>query len=141
MKSKIYFGVLLYGLQPQLERGRICMDQNFNFGGVGENARNSKGLAIASIALGAAGIIAAAAFSWIAWGVGALVGLICGIVGVVLGVIARKQNPGNSTAATLGVILSLIAVIVGAICLASCAACWCNDPYRRLANELYHYFG
>ena len=55
------------------------------------------------------------------FGTFAWIGIICGIVGLVLGSMARKENPCGM--ATAGFVLSLIAVILCAITFIACLAC------------------
>jgi uncharacterized membrane protein len=90
-------------------------------------------MAIASLVLGIVGIVLGAAFSWTIW-VGCI-GIVCGIVGIVLGVLGRK-NAQNSTIATAGLILSIIAVVVSSIVVISCAACYCSNPYYQAYSYL-----
>lgn len=49
------------------------------------------------------------------------VGLICGIVGIVLAVIAKKK--AASGMATAGLVLSIIGLIFNALIFIACAAC------------------
>ena len=80
-----------------------------------QNNNNGKGLAIASLVLGIVGLV----FSLIISGP---VGFVLGIIGVVLSSAAKKAGfvGGMNTA---GFVLSLIALILGAIMLVACIAC------------------
>lgn len=75
----------------------------------------SNGKAIASLVLG---LLAVAC---VFFGYGALLGIVLGIVGLVLGIQAKKEQPCGM--ATAGFVLSLIAIIVCAIGFISCVAC------------------
>ena len=72
----------------------------------------NNGKAIASLVLGILSIVLAFLYWW--------VGLIGGIVGIVLGVQARKENP--SSLATAGFVCSIIGVVLCCLMLA-CAFC------------------
>ena len=77
--------------------------------------KKSNGLAIASLVLGIVAIV----FSFI--GLSIPFGLIIGIVGIILGVMAKKKNPSGM--ATAGLVLSIIGTILCAIIFIACAAC------------------
>ena len=77
--------------------------------------KKSNGLAVASLVLGIVAIV----FSFI--GLSIPFGLIIGIVGIVLGVMAKKKNPSGM--ATAGLVLSIIGTILCAIIFIACAAC------------------
>lgn len=77
--------------------------------------KKSNGLAIASLVLGIVSIV----FSFI--GLSIPLGLIVGIVGIILGVMARKKNPCGM--ATAGLVLSIIGTILCALMFIACAAC------------------
>lgn len=77
--------------------------------------KKSNGLAVASLVLGIVAIV----FSFI--GLSIPFGLIIGIVGIVLGVMAKKKNPSGM--ATAGLVLSIIGTILCAIVFIACAAC------------------
>lgn len=121
------------------ENPNASFDYNYNPNFSPKPAGGGTGLAIAGVVLGGIGIIATAAFSWVLWGIGALVGLICGIVGLVLSIISRKQNP-NGSLAIIGLVLGILAIVIGTICLISCAACYCANPYRQLYDALSRYY-
>ena len=77
--------------------------------------KKSNGLAVASLVLGIVAIV----FSFI--GLSIPFGLIIGIVGIVLGVMAKKKNPSGM--ATAGLVLSIIGTILCAIVFIACTAC------------------
>lgn len=77
--------------------------------------KKSNGLAVASLVLGIVAIV----FSFI--GLSIPFGLIIGIVGIVLGVMAKKKNPSGM--ATAGLVLSIIGTILCAIIFIACASC------------------
>lgn len=72
-------------------------------------------MAVASLVLG----IVALVFTFIApigW-----IGLIAGIVGIILGILAKKKNP--SKIATAGFVCSIIGTAICGISFLACAAC------------------
>ncbi len=71
-------------------------------------------MAVASLVLGICSIV----FDFFIW----WLGLILGIVGIILGAMARKQTPGNGMA-TGGLVCSIIGVVLGLVTLVACAAC------------------
>ena len=71
--------------------------------------------AIASLVLG---ILAVAC---IFFGYGALLGIALGIVGLVLGISAKKETPSGM--ATAGIVLSIIAIALCVITFLACVAC------------------
>lgn len=77
--------------------------------------KQTNGLAIASLVLG---IVSAVC---IFFGVYAFIGIITGIVGLVLGILARKKQPNGM--ATAGIILSAVALGLCVITFISCWAC------------------
>lgn len=79
------------------------------------NQNQSDGKAIASLVLG---IIACVC---VFFGQGALLGIVLGVVGLVLGINARKENPSGM--ATAGIVLSTIAVVICALGFLACVAC------------------
>lgn len=96
------------------------MDQNNNIQPQG----NGKSLAIVSLVLG----IAAAVICWFGWGAirwGAILALVCGIVGIVFAVKARNAIPVGADGrgmATAGLVVSIIAVCLSGI-VAVCFIC------------------
>ena len=77
--------------------------------------KKSNGFAIASLVLGIVAIV----FSFI--GLSIPFELIIGIVGIVLGVVAKKKNPTGM--ATAGLVLSIIGTVLCALIFIACAAC------------------
>jgi hypothetical protein len=77
--------------------------------------KKSNGLAITSLVLGIVAIV----FSFI--GLSIPFGLIIGIVGIILGVMAKKKNPCGM--ATAGLVLSIIGTVLCAIVFIACMAC------------------
>lgn len=77
--------------------------------------KKSNGLAIASLVLGIVAIV----FSFI--GLSIPFGLIIGIVGIILGIMAKKKNPCGM--ATAGLVLSIIGTVLCAIVFIACMAC------------------
>jgi len=75
-------------------------------------------MAVASMVLGIVSIV----FSFI----GGLnfVGLVVGIVGLVLGILAKKKAPSGM--ATAGIVCSIIGIVLTALVLVACAACLGN---------------
>ena len=73
----------------------------------------SNGLAIASLVLGIVAIVCC--FIGLSW-----LGLILGIVGIVLAVKAKKQNPSGM--ATAGLVLSIIGTVIAAFVFIACVA-------------------
>ncbi|MEG0614255.1 MAG: hypothetical protein RR540_00755 [Oscillospiraceae bacterium] len=86
-----------------------------NTGSNGGSDQN-KNKAIASLVLG---IISAVC---IFFGYGAIIGIVAGIIGLILGTQAKKENPTLGIAKA-GVILSLIALIMCAVSFVACVAC------------------
>ena len=75
--------------------------------------KKSNGLAIASLVLGIVSIVFCFIIQWL--------GLIIGIVGIVLGVMAKKKNPTGM--ATAGLVLSIIGTVLCALVFIACVAC------------------
>lgn len=73
------------------------------------------GKAVASLVLGIISLV----LMFIPYG--GWVGLILGIVGIILGISAKKEAPSGM--ATAGLVLSIIAVALCAISLIACVAC------------------
>ncbi|MGN0459423.1 MAG: DUF4190 domain-containing protein [Ruminococcus sp.] len=44
-------------------------------------------------------------------------GTVCSILGLIFGIISRKKNPVNNGMATAGIVLSIIALVLGIILL------------------------
>ena len=79
-----------------------------------ENKPNNN-KAIASLVLGIVSVVC------VFFGPGALLGIILGIVGLILGINAKKEAPSNM--ANAGVILSIISIAACAISFVACVAC------------------
>lgn len=75
----------------------------------------SNGKALASMVLG----IVACVFVF--FGYGAFVGIILGVIGLILGINAKKEGPSGM--ATAGIVLSIIAISICALGLIACVAC------------------
>ena len=95
-----------YEQVQRAEAGMLC-------GAVAPEQKPSNGLAIASLVLGILSIIMVFVYAW--------VGIICAIVGIVLAVVAKKQNP--SGLATAGLVLSIIALAICIISIIAVIAC------------------
>lgn len=76
---------------------------------------NSNGKAIASLVLGIVSLVC------IFFGYGAALGIILGVLGLVLGISAKKEAP--SSMATAGVVLSIIGLALCAITFVACVGC------------------
>lgn len=103
--------------------------------------QGKKGLAIAGLIFGIVSLCAA----W--FGYGAIAGIIAGIVGIVLSVLAKKSYTEigqKSGMATAGLILSIIGLVLSVILFIACVICvaagtaaadqLANDP--ELQNQL-----
>lgn len=77
--------------------------------------KQNNGMAIASLVLG---IVSAVC---IFFGMFAFIGIITGIVGLVLGIMAKKKTPSGM--ATAGIVLSAVALGLCVITFISCWAC------------------
>ncbi len=80
-----------------------------------ENGGQGNGKAIASLVLGIVAVVC------VFFGYGALLGIVLGIVGLILGISAKKENPSGM--ATAGVVLSIIAIAICAVGFIACVAC------------------
>lgn len=78
-----------------------------------ENKSNGK--AIASLVLGIVSLVC------VFFGYGAILGIILGIIGIVLGISAKKEQPSGM--ATAGLVLSIIAVALCVLSFIACIAC------------------
>lgn len=91
--------------------------------------KKSNGFAIAALVLGIVSIVFS--FIGLSW-----LGLIIGIVGIVLAVVAKKKNPTGM--ATAGLVLSIIGTIFCALIFIACAACiGAVGTAGGLASSLY----
>lgn len=75
----------------------------------------SNGKAVASLVLGIVSLV------FIFTGQGALIGIVAGIVGLILGISARKERPSGM--ATAGIVLSIIGLALCVISFLACIAC------------------
>lgn len=79
------------------------------------NGNESNGMAVASLILGIISVlINFIGYSW--------VGLILGIIGIILGVNAKKKNP--SSMASAGLVLSIIGTVLCSVVFIACVACF-----------------
>ena len=88
-------------------------------GGAGYRADNktSSGAATASLVLGILSLIC------VFFGHGAILGLVFGIVGVVLGAKARKESQtGTATAGFVCSLIGLIICAIGLVCVIACVS-------------------
>jgi len=76
----------------------------------------TNGKAVASLVLGIVSIV----LGWIFWI--DLVGIAAGIIGLVLGISAKKEA-APSGMATAGIVLSIVGIAIGGIIFLSCMAC------------------
>lgn len=79
-----------------------------------ENKPNNN-KAIASLVLGIVSVVC------VFFGYGAILGIVLGIVGLILGINAKKESPSGM--ANAGVILSIVAIAACAISFVACVAC------------------
>jgi hypothetical protein len=77
--------------------------------------QQSNGKAIASLILGIISVVC------IFFGYGALLGIILAVIGLVLGISAKKTAPSGM--ATAGIVLSIIGLAACAIAFLACIAC------------------
>jgi hypothetical protein len=77
--------------------------------------QKNSGKAVASLVLGIIGLVC------VFFGVYAWIGVIVAVVGLVLGVLAKKEQP--SKFASAGVIMSIIAIALCLISFIACIAC------------------
>ena len=80
--------------------------------------QQSNGMATASLVLG---IITLAAFLGFFTAVTPFIGVATGVVGLILGIMARKKQP--SSMSTAGIVLSVIGLAMCLIVLIACVAC------------------
>lgn len=78
----------------------------------------TNGKAVASLVCGIVALIVA----WFGWG--AIVSIALSIVGIVLGVNAKKEMPQNSAGlATGGIVCSIIALVLSTVVFIACVLC------------------
>ncbi|MGN1126348.1 MAG: DUF4190 domain-containing protein [Ruminococcus sp.] len=85
-----------YNPQPNYQNGYNQPQQYYQ-----DYNDDSKGLAVASLVLGIVSFFCC--------------GSICSIVGLILGIVARKKNSVNNGMATAGIVLSIIALVLWAV--------------------------
>lgn len=74
-------------------------------------------MGVASLVLGIIGLVVAifgSGFNWLA--------VVLGLIGTILGALGRK-NPESKGLATAGMVMSIIALILGLLMYLACAAC------------------
>ena len=74
-------------------------------------------MAVASLVLGIVSLVSCVI------GLGFPVGTICGVVGIILGYMGKKNAPENSGMATAGMVCSIIGTILSLISIVACTAC------------------
>lgn len=77
-------------------------------------------MAVASLVLGILSLLLSLSISWVGLG---FIPAIVGIIGIILGVLARKKDDEKKGMATAGLVMSIIAVALGLITFLACAAC------------------
>ena len=98
----------------------------------------SNGKATASLVLGIISLIVLI-IGFAFPGVSHLVGVVISIIGLVLGIQAKKEDPENGQAKA-GVVINIVGLILNALVFISCAlcvgslACMGNDVMRELEN-------
>lgn len=80
-----------------------------------EQNQKPNGKAIASLVLGIVSVV------FIFTGNFALLGVVAGVIGLIVGISARKENPTGM--ATAGIILSIIGLALCVIAFIACVAC------------------
>ena len=80
----------------------------------------SNGLAVGSLILGIVTILSVIIGLFAFWPM-LIIGLITGIIGIILGVMAKKRCPGGM--ATAGLVLSIIGLVFCGIFFIACVAC------------------
>ena len=91
--------------------------------------KKSNGYAIAALVLGIVSIVFSFFLQWL--------GLILGIVGIILAVIAKKKNPTGMAKA--GLVLSIIGTVFCALLFIACVACiGAVGTAGGLASSLYY---
>ncbi|MBR2750002.1 MAG: hypothetical protein IKD90_02580 [Clostridiales bacterium] len=90
-------------------------------------------MAIASLVLGIVSVVLGLIFSGWGW-----IGGICGIVGIVLAVLAKKSHPEQKGLCTAGLVLSIIGAALSIVLWIACMACTkaVNDSLDSIANSL-----
>ena len=81
-----------------------------------EEVRKEKVMGVASLILGIVSVVIAVFISGFGW-----VAALLGIVGIILGALARKNGTGG--VATAGLVLSIIGLVLGLLLYIACVAC------------------
>ncbi len=96
-------------------------------------APEGKGMGTASLIMGILSLV----LFWAGWG--ALVGIVLGIAAIITGTMARKKLPkGMAGAATGGLVCGIIGLILGIIGFVSCIACMAlaaTPEFQEVLNE------
>ncbi len=71
-------------------------------------------MAVAALILGICSIVFDFIFQWL--------GILLGVVGIIMGAVARSKTPENGMA-TGGLVCSIIGTILGIVTLVACVAC------------------
>lgn len=82
----------------------------------------SDGKATASLVLGILGLV------FVFFGTFAFIGMILAVIGLILGVAAKKENPDDGKAKA-GVVLSIISLALCAVTFIACVACISSLAY------------
>ena len=102
----------------QQEPEVVIVEQQFQQGPIPPNGNSAKNKATASLVLG----IIAVVFMFFGWS--AIVSIVLSIIGIVMGVEARKELPPDQTSmATAGMTLSVIALVLSGIVFVACVIC------------------
>lgn len=75
-------------------------------------------MGVAALVLGIISAVIACFFSYVGW-----IGIICGILGIIFGAVAKKNPETNNGTATAGLVLSIIGTALSLILFLACAAC------------------
>ena len=99
-----------------------------------EEKKNSP-YSIAGLVLGIVSIVFGCLSSTIFLGI---LGLVCGIVGIILAVRGRKEQPG--TMATAGLVVSIVGTCISGILFITCGICVCAaaSAVGTAANGIYY---
>ncbi len=90
--------------------------------------RNNDGKAVASLVLGIISLVT------IFTGTFAFIGIVLSVVGLILGLNSRKENPSGM--ATAGIVLSIISLVLTSLTVVACVAC--VGLFASLSSE-YNY--
>ena len=99
-----------------------------------ENQSKNNGMSIAGLVLG----IVACVFAWLV----PLIGVACGIVGIILSVKGKKASaPGKTGMAVAGLVLSIIGLSLSAVMwiCAICVYCAADSVAKEIVNNSYYY--